>query len=219
MNINIIVSIGNIHCDECLKSINQGDKYVVDAQQKSVFMTDSATFRPDEKRFKRYCMKCAVKHGYLKLIEDNATKERFYARGRLGEGEKQLSITLGEWKHPEIDCFPDFGRFCRACGKPTSANIDAKGVATIVCNNLDCSLYSHNQETIKMELEKTLNKLPVLEHFGHHCAECGLPMDSFKKYTDKDIYMYVVKCSNWQCGKFAVPQGVIKQTQKDGDDL
>jgi hypothetical protein len=162
-----------------------------------------STFRHDEKRYFRYCTECALKYKWLKLVDNG--EERYYARGPIYR-EKEVDISLGVKSIQTVLRFPSYGRFCSACGEPTSAipvsSFYKNDRVQIKCNNLNCALYQQTQETIDVVKEKNILPLGVKYQ---KCISCGQTLARHKKWSDKDHYMEILKCDNWRCKMFTTP--------------
>lgn len=205
--LNVVVSIGYLRCDKCGKGINPGEKYIVNARQKSVFTTDAMLFHADTKRYERICVNCAVKSIYLKLIEEKSTGTRFLARGTIHPGEVEVPLSRGVYTPSLRKRIPEFGRYCQVCGEPTVAlHIDKGSIVHIQCSNWKCSKYRNTQEVIHVDIESDLKKLPDGQ-YGQHCDSCTVPMTTYKDCTN---YKQLLKCDNWLCNRFAIPQGIVK---------
>jgi hypothetical protein len=199
-NINFVVSIGGIFCDECHKAIQQGERYAV-KQEKTTKM--------------RVCAKCSLTHRWLVLVEDPTTKERFYARGASGD-EKVVNKSLGEWKRPHLRVqYDKYNRICRSCHKPSAAVSCGEEfsplshVRYVQCTSPSCYLYLVTQETIDTRVDET--DLPDMRR-GSLCKECKQTLGAYKKVVTETEFQYVFKCTDWHCKSFAKPQGVLQVT-------
>ena len=92
--IYIVISIGNVKCDECGKRIPQGETYCINHKEMIPDELSEALFRV-EGRGRRFCKSCSIKHDYLKLIRDKRTGVKYFARGLI-EMEEFIDKKMGE---------------------------------------------------------------------------------------------------------------------------
>ena len=155
-DINIIVSLGFLTCDECGREIRMGQTYVIDAKDMSRKNPANTSLRAGADRAKRYCQFCAARKEYLQLIE-TSSGARFFAR-KPDVKERVVSKALGikEVKLILNQAFPV--QTCPACGEPMiqipwdDADGDKKHKQFIIaCDNWGCSRFRTPQGWVDLK--------------------------------------------------------------------
>lgn len=78
-NISSLLIVNEETCDECGKLMKHAEKYCYDA---NISIKDNSSgIQP--RRGKRYCAKCSLRAGYLRMVRDTTTGKEYPAMFRL----------------------------------------------------------------------------------------------------------------------------------------